>query len=392
MRPSNRSQNMRRERRYPNFGRYKFAMLLLVLIGYCYLVGLCSAFVPPAKAAALQSSTERSRVLDSQRHVHHGKASCKMSSVDRLAAADNMMQQVQEVFQRVNPETDRFVMKKFHHIEFYCGDAINTASRFSWGLGMPMVAKSDQSTGNTEHASYVLHSEDLTFVFTAPYAVPAAAAAAAQSTSPFPGFDASRAHAFFSKHGLAGRAIGIEVEDAAAAYDACIAHGGQGVTAPIESAAGYTVSEVAAYGDVVLRFVSPAADWAEPFLPGFQSIEQQQHQPEQSANQQASTCGLHRIDHAVGNVWDLSEAVSRIGTMTGMHNFAEFAAEDVGTLDSGLNSIVLASNNEMVLLPLNEPTYGTPRKSQIQVRSEQLQLLHSTSFCASFWFTCIVLM
>ena len=38
-------------------------------------------------------------------------------------------------------------------------------------------------------------------------------------------------------------------------------------------------------------------------------------------------------------------------------------------MDSGLNSVVLASNNEMVLLPVNEPTHGTRRKSQIQVRA-----------------------
>ena len=38
-------------------------------------------------------------------------------------------------------------------------------------------------------------------------------------------------------------------------------------------------------------------------------------------------------------------------------------------MDSGLNSTVLASNNEMVILPINEPTFGTPRKSQIQARS-----------------------
>ncbi len=36
-------------------------------------------------------------------------------------------------------------------------------------------------------------------------------------------------------------------------------------------------------------------------------------------------------------------------------------------MDSGLNSTVLASNNEMVILPVNEPTFGTKRKSQIQV-------------------------
>jgi hypothetical protein len=52
----------------------------------------------------------------------------------------------------------------------------------------------------------------------------------------------------------------------------------------------------------------------------------------------------------------------------GFHEFAEFVAEDVGTVDSGLNSMVLANNNELVLLPINEPTFGTKRKSQIQVR------------------------
>ncbi len=40
-------------------------------------------------------------------------------------------------------------------------------------------------------------------------------------------------------------------------------------------------------------------------------------------------------------------------------------------MDSGLNSVVLASNNEMVLLPVNEPTFGTRRKSQIQVRARR---------------------
>jgi hypothetical protein len=40
-------------------------------------------------------------------------------------------------------------------------------------------------------------------------------------------------------------------------------------------------------------------------------------------------------------------------------------------VDSGLNSCVLANNNEMILLPVNEPTYGTRRKSQIQTYLEQ---------------------
>jgi 4-hydroxyphenylpyruvate dioxygenase len=38
----------------------------------------------------------------------------------------------------------------------------------------------------------------------------------------------------------------------------------------------------------------------------------------------------------VGNVHDLLEAVDYVTHMTGFHEFAEFVAEDVGTLDSGL--------------------------------------------------------
>jgi len=67
----------------------------------------------------------------------------------------------------------------------------------------------------------------------------------------------------------------------------------------------------------------------------------------------------------------MTHTVNHISAMTGMHHFAEFDSEDVGSLESGLNSVVLASDNEMVLLPINEPTYGMKRKSQIQTYLEQ---------------------
>merc|ERR1711966_267246 len=87
----------------------------------------------------------------------------------------------------------------------------------------------------------------------------------------------------------------------------------------------------------------------------------------------ASTFGLFRLDHCVGNCYELISTAQHLAAMTGFHEFAEFTAEDVGTVDSGLNSVVLASNNERVLLPLNEPTYGTRRKSQILTYLEQNQ-------------------
>ncbi len=62
-------------------------------------------------------------------------------------------------------------------------------------------------------------------------------------------------------------------------------------------------------------------------------------------------------------VWGCSSFrfIRKFSLCAGFHEFAEFTAEDVGTVDSGLNSMVLASNDEMVLLPVNEPTLGTKR-------------------------------
>jgi 4-hydroxyphenylpyruvate dioxygenase len=157
------------------------------------------------------------------------------------------------------------------------------------------------------------------------------------------------------------------VTDAAKAYEECIRHGGQAAMAPRRLACpkgggAVVVAEVRAYGDVVLRFVSREDGFEGLFLPGYEYT---------PPPRRALNYGLERVDHAVGNVWDLIEAVDYMAGMTGFHEFAEFVAEDVGTTDSGLNSVVLASNEENVLLPLNEPTYGTRRKSQIQTYLEQ---------------------
>merc|ERR1712176_771197 len=99
----------------------------------------------------------------------------------------------------------------------------------------------------------------------------------------------------------------------------------------------------------------------EPFLPHLAPVEK---------STMRESYGIDRIDHAVGNVHNLQEAYSRIMGFTGFHEFAEFTSDDVGTVDSGLNSVVLASDSEEVLLPINEPTNGR-RKSQIQTYLEQ---------------------
>ncbi|XP_057461157.1 4-hydroxyphenylpyruvate dioxygenase [Actinidia eriantha] len=272
-------------------------------------------------------------------------------------------------FVRTNPWSDRFQVKRFHHVEFWCSDATNTALRFSWGLGMTLSAKSDLSTGNLTHASYLLRSGQLNFLFSAPYSPSIAAAnqTSPASTAAVPTFDRSACLAFLASHGLGVRAIAIEVEDAAAAFSASVAHGARPSSPPIPLDDRAVIAEVKLYGDVVLRYVSFKSYNSSPnpnpeFLPGFEPVEESASYP--------LDYGLRRLDHAVGNVPELAPMVEYVKKFTGFHEFAEFTAEDVGTTESGLNSLVLASNDEMVLLPMNEPVFGTKRKSQIQTYLE----------------------
>ena len=70
---------------------------------------------------------------------------------------------------------------------------------------MPTVAKSDQSTGNGIFASYVLKSNDLTFVLTAPYS---RTVDKTNSRPALPWYKQDEAYAFLNKHGLAVRSVG----------------------------------------------------------------------------------------------------------------------------------------------------------------------------------------
>lgn len=267
-------------------------------------------------------------------------------------------------FIRTNPKSDLFTVKRFHHVEFWCGDATNTSRRFSWGLGMPIVAKSDLSTGNSVHASYLLRSGDLNFLFTAPYS----SAISNPCSASVPSFSVSDHRSFTASHGLAVRAICIEVADAESAFSVAVSRGAKPVFPPVLLDNSAVLAEIHLYGEVVLRLISyknsEIFTGSFRFLPGFELVE------DKSMSYLDLDYGIRRLDHAVGNVPQLGPAVDYVKKFTGFHEFAEFTAEDVGTNESGLNSVVLANNNENVLLPMNEPVYGTKRKSQIQTYLE----------------------
>jgi hypothetical protein len=99
------------------------------------------------------------------------------------------------------------------------------------------------------------------------------------------------------------------VADAAEAYRISTANGAEGVLPPATlgeagSRSATVISEIKAYGDVVIRFVS--GDHTGPFLPSYEAVDA----PKVSY-------GLQRLDHLVGNVPNLLDTVSYLRDATG---------------------------------------------------------------------------
>lgn len=202
-------------------------------------------------------------------------------------------------------------------------------------------------------------------IFTAPYKQTGV------TEGVIPGYNGAKAGEFFDKHGLGVKAVAIEVGNVKEAYDVMTKNGGKGVISPMtwtdENGEGsMDIAEVELYEDVVLRLLD-TTKYTGKTLPNFKAMN------EDKPNSGEGKFGIFRIDHVVGNLHDLQDTINRLKSLTGFHEFAEFDAVDVGTVGSGLNSVVLACNNQRVLLPLNEPTFGTKRKSQIQTYLEQNQ-------------------
>jgi 4-hydroxyphenylpyruvate dioxygenase len=162
--------------------------------------------------------------------------------------------------------------------------------------------------------------------------------------------------------------VAFEVGDAAEAYNTSVKFGAVGIMVPRKvidhsTNTSITLSEIQLFGDVVIRFLS--GTFTGPALPNYVSV------PQPPMGNRQHNIGIERIDHCVSNVHELLPAVEYLQKALGLHEFGEFTTDDVGTTDSGLNSVVLANNNEFILLPVNEPTYGTKRKSQIEGFLEQ---------------------
>ena len=230
-------------------------------------------------------------------------------------------------------------LKRIHHVEFWAGNAKQSAYFYRKAFGFSQLAYSGLETGNRETASYVLSQGKIRFVITSPLA------------PSHPATDAIK------HHGDGVHDIALLVEDADFAFNEAVKRGAQPAVEPHDvTDENGTVrrASIHTYGDTLHSFIS-YKDYNGAFLPGFASAEV----PGESA-------GLLLTDHIVGNVelGKMNVWAEWYSNVMGFSRYITFDDKDISTEYSALMSIVMSDDNRVVKFPINEPAPGR-KKSQI---------------------------
>lgn len=229
------------------------------------------------------------------------------------------------------------------YVEFYVGNAKQSAYYYRSAFGFELVAYAGPETGLRDRASYVLQQGKIRFVLTTP--LRAGTPAAEQ----------------ISRHGDGVHDVALWVDDAEASWQETTKRGAVSERDPYTLEDEHGVVRLAAirtYGDTIHTFVD-RRHFHGVFLPGFR--------PAGLPDPVARPTGLRHIDHMVGNVgWgEMNQWVSFYRDVMGFSLYQSFDDKDISTEYSALMSKVMSNGNGRVKFPINEPAAGK-RKSQIE--------------------------
>ena len=166
--------------------------------------------------------------------------------------------------------------------------------------------------------------------------------------------------AHIDRHGDGMKDVAFTVDDSELAWKTSLERGAKSAMEPKEIKDGdgeAVVSAIETFGDTIHTFVE-RKNYNGSFLPGFETND---------LGLKSESTGLVHIDHVVGNQPDgeMQSVCNFYEKVFGWHRFWTVDDNDISTEYSALRSIVMANDNEIIKMPINEPADGL-KKSQIQ--------------------------
>ncbi len=259
--------------------------------------------------------------------------------MDNLTTLTNYSYSGEKIFEKAQ---DFLPINGTDYVEFYVGNAKQSAHYYKTAFGFQELAYCGLETGVRDRTSYVLQQGKIRIILTTPLV------------------EESDVARHIAKHGDGVRVIALWVDDAYDAFEQTVLRGAKPFLQPetLEDENG-TVrrSGIHTYGDTVHIFIE-RKDYNGIFLPGFEKWETE-YRP--------SPMGLKYIDHMVGNVelGKMNEWSDFYQNVMGFANLITFDDKDISTEYTALMSKVMTNGNGYIKFPLNEPAKGK-KKSQIE--------------------------
>ncbi len=242
-----------------------------------------------------------------------------------------------------NIQEDFLPLQGTDYVEFYVGNAKQSAHYYITAFGFQPLAYSGPETGVRDRASYAVRQNKLTLVLT---------------TALRPGNDIAD---HINKHGDGVKILALKVDDATGAWNETTKRGAKTYMEPqlLKDKDGeVVVSGIHTYGDTVHLFIE-RKNYNGVFIPGYRVWSN----PYFNTND----TGLQYVDHCVGNVgWNqMNPWVKFYEEVMGFRNILSFDDNDISTEYSALMSKVMSNGNGFVKFPINEPAEGK-KKSQVE--------------------------
>ncbi len=236
---------------------------------------------------------------------------------------------------------DTFPINGTDHVEFYVGNAKQSALFYQHCFGFDLVAYKGPETGSRDTISYVLQQNKIRFVL---------------SSSVKSNHEIMR---HVDLHGDGVKVLALWVDDAKDAYDKAIAKGAESAFEPFVSKdddGEVVMAGIKTYGETIHTLVE-RKNYTGAFLPGFIA-------KTNAAN--GNGTGLQYIDHCVGNVelGKMNHWVKFYQEVLGFKLLITFDDKDISTKYTALMSKVVSNGNGYIKFPINEPAEGLKR-SQI---------------------------
>lgn len=239
-------------------------------------------------------------------------------------------------------QTDTFPINGTDYVEFYVGNAKQSAMYYQATFGFRLIAYKGPETGSLDVVSYVLQQDKVRFVLTSALR---------------PDHEIARHVAL---HGDGVKVLALWVDDARRAYATAIEKGAISAFEPtvlMDVDGEVVMAAIRTYGETIHTIVE-RKNYRGPFLPGYQT---------RTGAFPIQPVGIQYVDHCVGNVelGDMNRWVKFYQEVLGFKLLITFDDKDISTEYTALMSKVVSNGNGYIKFPINEPARGL-KKSQIE--------------------------